>query len=77
MNPITEKQYETLIFIRDYMNVRGRPPTIKVMALEFGITDSAVSARLKRLAVGGYVKHKPRFPVILLHVPNTSDERSA
>lgn len=49
MKPLTERQRESLRFIRDYTLENSRPPTIREVAVHFGITVKAAQDRITAL----------------------------
>jgi SOS-response transcriptional repressor LexA len=51
-----ERQQRMLLFIRDYTTERGRPPTIREIADECGITSTSIARyHLCRLAAADLV----------------------
>ncbi len=55
---LTQRQKEILIFIEEYMEMRGYPPTIRQIGERFGIkSPNGVADHLKALARKGAITH--------------------
>lgn len=55
MKALTERQQESLRFIRDYSNENSRPPTIREVADHFGVTVKAAQDRITALRKKGFL----------------------
>ncbi len=56
MKGLTEKQKKVLIFIEEYMNKYGYPPSIRDIARRFRITPRGAQMHLVALEKKGYIK---------------------
>lgn len=58
MAKITEKDYEIMDFIHNYLEQNGFPPTVREICSAVGLNSTAtVHARLKKLEREGYIVH--------------------
>lgn len=58
MAKITEKDYEIMDFIHDYLEKNSFPPTVREICSAVGLNSTAtVHARLKKLEREGYIVH--------------------
>ena len=55
MKTLTERQQESLRFIRDYTSENSRPPTIREVAEHFGVTVKAAQDRITALRKKGFL----------------------
>ncbi len=53
---LTLEQRELFMLIRDWVDIKGKQPTLNDLSNELGIVRSAVCARLKALIDKGYIK---------------------
>ena len=61
MRGITPKQYETLVFIEQYIEANGIPPSRMDIARKFGITNTAAQLRVRSLVDAGKIEVHPRL----------------
>jgi repressor LexA len=59
MNPLTTRQNEILVLIRDYQNKHGYPPSLRELASHFKVYPNTIQDHLKALARKGYVRRDP------------------
>ena len=57
---LTERQAETLKFIKDFYKKNGCMPTYAEIAAGMGINDSVVYVTVKRIATKGYIQQDRR-----------------
>lgn len=58
MKPLTQHQYNTLVFIRDFTIAHGFAPLVKEIAAHFGVTPATICERLNRLDSSGYTERQ-------------------
>ena len=56
---LTDRQQEVLAFIREFIGVKGYPPTIREIGLHFGIGRNAAYGHLLSLRRKGFVDWQP------------------
>lgn len=61
MPNLTEKQLETLVFIKGYFDSTGTVPTLATIGRKFGISPQAAFYRFQNLVLRGYVKTEPNI----------------
>ena len=75
MNPLTERQRETLEWIVAYIQTHWRPPAVEEVAVHFGIKRASAFDRIKALQKKGYIEHSDGSPRSLK--PNNLAQASA
>lgn len=62
-NSLTKRQQSVLNFIREQLQTRGYPPSVREIGQALGLTSSStVHAHLKRLQDKGYIRRDPNKP---------------
>ncbi len=56
MMNLTQKQLDTLLYIRDQINANGYAPTAREIAAHFGVTETVAFERMNLLQHLGYIK---------------------
>jgi len=59
MTKLTQRQADTLLFIKTYIAENGYPPTLSEIAAHFVIAINAANDRLKYLILAGAVEKMP------------------
>ncbi|MFO7548366.1 MAG: transcriptional repressor LexA [Acidimicrobiia bacterium] len=63
MEPLSERQRQVLVFIRDTVADRGYPPSVREIGEAVGLSSpSTVHAHLSALVRGGYLRRDPSKP---------------
>lgn len=61
MNDLTDKQFEVLICIKEFINEKGFSPTVRELAKLINVSSSAtVHTHLKHLVNKGYITYLPK-----------------
>jgi len=64
---MTAKQFDTLMFINQYIREHGYAPLQKEIGAHFGVTQGAIEDRISKLLLLGYIR-KDRYAVRGLEV---------
>ena len=59
MTGLTLKQRDMLLFISQYVQCNGVPPTVREIGSQFHIASSSVFGHLKALQQKNFIKRKP------------------
>lgn len=61
MNNLTDKQFEVLIYIKEFINRRGFSPTVREIAKLINVSSPAtVHTHLKNLVKKGYISYQSK-----------------
>ena len=61
MNKLTDKQLEVLIYIKEFISMKGFSPTVRELAELINVSSPAtVHTHLKHLVNKGYITYQPK-----------------
>ena len=58
--PMTDKQFKIFAFIREFIDARGFPPTMRDIGQTFGITPKGAYDHIKAIEKKGFVSCSPK-----------------
>ena len=58
MEPLTEKQQESVDFIKKFIKKNGYPPTIKEIAKKLNVANNTIQCRVVQIEKKGYITKK-------------------